>query len=58
MARPWETSAIAGYHCQYDTDWVADKTRWGLNIDATERDALAQQFADCPDRPITVTLAR
>ncbi|MFF5010890.1 HNH endonuclease family protein [Streptomyces phaeochromogenes] len=48
----------AGYQCQYDTDWVADKTRWGLSIDATERDALVQQLADCPDQPITVALAR
>ncbi|MGQ4483449.1 HNH endonuclease family protein [Streptomyces sp. SAS_276] len=48
----------AGYRCQYDTDWIADKTRWGLSIDATERDALTQQLADCPDQPITVTLAR
>ena len=48
----------AGYHCQYNTDWIADKTRWGLSIDTTERDALTQQLADCPDRPITVTLAR
>ncbi|MFJ9900335.1 HNH endonuclease family protein [Streptomyces sp. NPDC091280] len=48
----------AGYQCQYDTDWIADKTRWGLSIDATERNALTQQLADCPDRPITVTLAR
>ncbi|MFG2785963.1 HNH endonuclease family protein [Streptomyces prunicolor] len=48
----------AGYRCQYGTDWVADKTRWGLSIDPIERDALAQQLAGCPDRPITVTLAR
>ncbi|MER7922271.1 HNH endonuclease family protein [Streptomyces sp. NPDC096057] len=48
----------AGYRCQYDTDWIADKTRWGLSIDATERDALTQQLADCPDQPVTVTLAR
>ncbi|MFD4878926.1 hypothetical protein ACFWOB_36945 [Streptomyces sp. NPDC058420] len=48
----------AGYRCQYDTDWIADKTRWGLSVDAAERDALTQQLADCPDRPITVTAAR
>jgi len=48
----------AGYRCQYDTDWIADKSWWGLSIDATERDALTQQLADCPDRPITVALAR
>ncbi|MFJ6901897.1 HNH endonuclease family protein [Streptomyces hokutonensis] len=47
----------AGYRCQYGTDWIVDKTRWGLSVDATERDALTQQLADCPDQPITVTLA-
>ena len=47
-----------GYQCQYDTDWIADKTRWGLSIDALERDVLDQQLAGCPDEPITVTLAR
>ncbi|WP_405849480.1 HNH endonuclease family protein [Streptomyces sp. NBC_01518] len=46
------------YWCQYDTDWIADKTRWNLSIDATEHDALTLQLADCPDEPITVTLAR
>ncbi|MGW6793199.1 HNH endonuclease family protein [Streptomyces chartreusis] len=48
----------AGYRCQYDTDWIADKTRWGLSNDAAERDALTQQLADCPDQPITFALAR
>lgn len=47
----------AGYWCRYVTDWVADKTRWGLSVDTTERDALTQQLASCPDEPITVTLA-
>ncbi|MGQ4431321.1 MULTISPECIES: HNH endonuclease family protein [unclassified Streptomyces] len=50
--------AFAGYRCQYDTDWIADKTRWNLSIDTAERDALTQQLAGCPDQPITVTLAR
>ena len=49
---------FAGYQCRYDIDWIADKTRWGLSIDATERDALTRQLADCPDEPITVALAR
>ncbi|GAA2775231.1 hypothetical protein GCM10010521_62190 [Streptomyces rameus] len=26
----------AGYRCQYATDWIADKTRWGLSIDTAE----------------------
>ncbi|MFF6992625.1 hypothetical protein [Streptomyces sp. NPDC010273] len=40
----------AGYRCQYDTDWIADKTRWGLSIDPVERGALTQQLADCLDQ--------
>ncbi|MGZ0200603.1 HNH endonuclease family protein [Streptomyces sp. RM1] len=48
----------AGYRCTYVTDWVADKTRWGLTIDAAEHDALADQLSQCPNTPITVTLAR
>ncbi|MEV7689032.1 HNH endonuclease family protein [Streptomyces bungoensis] len=48
----------AGYRCQYVTDWVADRTRWGLKVDATERDALADQLGGCSDAPVTVTLAR
>ncbi|GAA5062206.1 HNH endonuclease family protein [Streptomyces similanensis] len=48
----------AGYRCQYVTDWVADKTRWGLTVDSAERDALADQLGRCPDSPITVILAR
>ncbi|GAA3078752.1 hypothetical protein GCM10010448_70420 [Streptomyces glomeratus] len=47
-----------GYRCQYVTDWVADKTRWGLSIDATEQAALTEVLSVCPDVPITVTLAR
>ena len=50
--------SYAGYWCRYVTGWAADKARWGLNVDATERDTLAQQLADCPNEPITVTLAR
>lgn len=56
--RPAHPVHYAGYRCQHDTDWIADKTRWGLSIDATERNALDRQLADCPDQPITVTLAR
>ncbi|MET7728614.1 hypothetical protein [Streptomyces mirabilis] len=47
-----------GYRCQYATDWVADNTRWGLVIDPTEHAALSQALSNCPDQPITVTLAR
>ncbi|MEU5116649.1 HNH endonuclease family protein [Streptomyces longwoodensis] len=47
-----------GYRCQYATDWVADKTRWGLSIDTAEADALTDLLDACPDVPITVTTAR
>ncbi|OQR63533.1 HNH endonuclease [Streptomyces maremycinicus] len=48
----------AGYGCQYVTDWIADKTRYSLTIDPAEHTALAQRLAECPNQPITVTLAR
>ncbi|MCL3998136.1 hypothetical protein [Streptomyces lavenduligriseus] len=47
-----------GYRCQYATDWVADKNRWGLSIGSGEEAALAQILSHCPNTPITVTLAR
>ncbi|WP_030618761.1 HNH endonuclease family protein [Streptomyces achromogenes] len=47
-----------GYRCQYVTDWVADKTRWGLSIDSGEEAALSQVLSHCPNVPISVTLAR
>ncbi|QUW84317.1 hypothetical protein SMIR_38550 [Streptomyces mirabilis] len=43
---------------QYLTDWVADKTRWGLSIDPTEQATLTEGLSRCPDQPIHVTLAR
>ncbi|WP_372504826.1 HNH endonuclease family protein [Streptomyces lavenduligriseus] len=48
----------AGYRCQYVTDWVADKTRWGLSIDSGEEAALSKILSHCPNVPISVTLAR
>ncbi|WP_332880958.1 hypothetical protein [Streptomyces sp. NBC_00564] len=47
-----------GYRCQYATDWVADKTRWGLAIDSTEEAALSETLSRCPNAPVEVTLAR
>ncbi|MER6039012.1 HNH endonuclease family protein [Streptomyces sp. NPDC001835] len=47
-----------GYRCQYVTDWIADKTRWGLSIDATEEAALTGELSRCPNAPITVMTAR
>ncbi|MBQ0969195.1 HNH endonuclease [Streptomyces sp. RK23] len=48
----------SGYHCTYATDWVADKTRWGLSIDNEELGALTDVLNHCPDVPVTVVLAR
>ncbi|MFF9378190.1 HNH endonuclease family protein [Streptomyces griseoluteus] len=53
----WLPSAV-GYRCTYATDWVADKTRWGLTVDAGEQVALGELLEDCPNIPVTVTLAR
>nr|WP_237308072.1 HNH endonuclease family protein [Streptomyces sp. SAT1] len=53
----WLPPAV-GYRCTYVTDWIADKTRWSLDVDTAEQAALAQVLEDCPDTPITVTLAR
>jgi len=47
----------AVHRCQYATDWIADKTRWGLTIDTTEHDALAERPGRCPDPPVAVPLA-
>jgi hypothetical protein len=47
-----------GYRCQYVTNWVADKTRWGLSIDLEEQTALTGALSRCPNVPVTVTLAR
>ncbi|ROP44259.1 uncharacterized protein DUF1524 [Streptomyces sp. PanSC9] len=46
------------YRCQYATDWVADKARWGLSIDSAEQAALTDVLAGCPNALVTVTLAR
>lgn len=40
------------------TDWVADKTRWALSIDAAEQAALSEELSHCADVPVTVVLAR
>ncbi|MGW7400853.1 HNH endonuclease family protein [Streptomyces cyaneofuscatus] len=46
------------YRCEYLGDWVAVKMRWQLTVDDTERQALAEGTAGCPNRPVKVTLAR
>jgi hypothetical protein len=47
-----------GYRCHYVTDWVADKTRYGLAVDPSEEAVLSEALSRCPNEPITVTLAR
>ncbi|MGW2103630.1 HNH endonuclease family protein [Streptomyces olivaceoviridis] len=53
----WLPPAV-GYRCQYVTDWVADKIRWGLSIDTGEQAALTEVIDNCPNVPVTVTPAR
>lgn len=53
----WQPPA-EGYRCQYATDWVADKTGWGLSIDPTEEAALSEILSRCPNTPVEVALAR
>ncbi|MEU5539959.1 HNH endonuclease family protein [Streptomyces sp. NPDC020362] len=53
----WLSPGI-GYRCQYVTDWVADKIRWGLSIGPVEQSALADLLDSCPDIPIAVIQAR
>ncbi|RPF30348.1 HNH endonuclease family protein [Streptomyces sp. TLI_185] len=48
----------ADYACKYATNWVADKTRWGLSVDAAEQASLADVLSGCLNEPVTVTLAR
>ncbi|MER6075787.1 hypothetical protein ABT187_44940 [Streptomyces sp. NPDC001817] len=52
----WLPPAV-GYGCTYATDWVADKTRWSLSIDAAEQAALVDVLSDCADVRVTVTTA-
>lgn len=51
---PPATSAVR----RHTTDTVAVRTRWGLNVDRAELDAINRIMAGCPDEEITVTLAR
>ncbi len=53
----WLPSATE-YLCTYLADWTAIKTRWHLNVDPREKDALQRLTAACPDEPLTVRLAR
>ncbi|MFE6892019.1 HNH endonuclease family protein [Streptomyces sp. NPDC057694] len=49
---------FAGDRCQYVTDWVATKMRWQLAIDPAEKAELLDDLAQCPNKPVKITLAR
>ncbi|MFF7966786.1 HNH endonuclease family protein [Streptomyces sp. NPDC007903] len=53
----WLPTAV-GYRCTYVTDWIADKTRWGLTVDTAEQAALTNVLEACPNISMTATLAR
>ena len=40
-----------GYWCQYATDWVTIKQKWGLTATQREVDALREMFEVCADQP-------
>ncbi len=42
--------------CRYIKDWVADKIRWGLSQDSSERSALQGIASGCTNSTITVTV--
>ncbi len=47
-----------GYICTYITNWTVVKTRWGLDVDPAEKNALQRIAAGCANEPITVQIAR
>lgn len=49
---------FADYRCEYLSNWVAMKARWGLAIDPAEQAALAQQTSSCPEVVVTGVRAR
>jgi len=48
--------SLTSVYCQYITDWVADKTRWGLTVDTTEKASLTSYAAACTNSTVTVTI--
>ncbi|MER6981176.1 hypothetical protein [Streptomyces carpinensis] len=40
-----------GHRCTYVTDRVADKTRWGLSVDAAEQGAPNRDLEPLPTQP-------
>ncbi|MFE0794723.1 HNH endonuclease family protein [Streptomyces mutabilis] len=53
----WQPPAST-YRCQYFTDWVTIKSRWGLAIDPAEQQALTNLADACPNEPVTFEQAR
>jgi hypothetical protein len=49
----WMPSLTSAY-CRYITDWVADKTRWGLTVDSAEKTSLTSYAAACTNSTVTV----
>lgn len=45
------------YHCQYATDWVDIKRRWGLTATPREADALRDMLAGC-DTPVSLEVTQ
>ncbi len=43
--------------CQYLSDWVNTKMRWGLAIDPSEEAALSVYATECPDLEVTTEIA-
>lgn len=52
------TPPAASAVCRHTTDTVVVRTRWGLNVDRAELDAINRIMAGCPDEEITLILAR
>ena len=44
--------------CRYLGEYVAVKLRWSLRVDRHESDVMHELAAQCPNRSITVTIAR
>ncbi len=42
------------YWCQYVSDWIAIKYRWGLTIDKTEKRDLVQKVKTCGKRALAI----
>ncbi|MFD0547843.1 hypothetical protein ACFQ0X_00775 [Streptomyces rectiviolaceus] len=47
-----------GDRCTYIAQWVAVKTRWGLSVDPSEEDALAENATRCANVQVKIQLAR